>query len=162
MAGGRAKATILAASRVKKCNGKAVTRALVVGCLSSFEMRNLFQSWTRFHMSTENDVMSDLDFEITEEAEEDEALPAPRYEIFSYPADTTLKGYLDQWNNDQLYVPPFQRNYIWDQTRASKLVESFLLGLPVPPVFLFKPTSAKQISAKRSRCAMARKDIRGA
>lgn len=89
------------------------------------------------------DELDELEFEKTEEAEEDEALPTSPYEIFSYPADTTLKGYLDQWNNGQLYVPRFQRNYVWDQTRASKLIESFLLGLPVPPVFLYKPASAK-------------------
>jgi uncharacterized protein with ParB-like and HNH nuclease domain len=87
--------------------------------------------------------LDDLDYEETEESEEDEALPSSTYEIFSYPADTTLKGYLDQWNNEQLFVPGFQRNYVWDQTRASKLIESFLLGLPVPPVFLYKPTSTK-------------------
>lgn len=87
--------------------------------------------------------LSDLEYEKTEEEEEDEALPAPGYEIFSYPADTTLKGYLDQWNNNQLFIPRFQRNYVWDQTRASKLIESFILGLPVPPVFLYKPASSK-------------------
>ncbi len=85
----------------------------------------------------------DLDYELTEQPEEEEALPAPAYEIFSYPADTTLKGYFDQWKNEQLYVPSFQRHYVWDQTRASKLIESFLLGLPVPPVFLYKPASTK-------------------
>ena len=90
-----------------------------------------------------DDDFDELDAEETEEPEENEALAAPNYEIFSYPADTTLKGYLDQWNNNQLYVPKFQRNYVWDQTRASKLIESFLLGLPVPPVFLYKPASTK-------------------
>ena len=82
-------------------------------------------------MENENQPNSELAFEVTEESEEDEAIPASKYEIFSYPADTTLKVYADQWKNEQLYVPPFQRNYVWDQTRASKLVESFLLGLPV-------------------------------
>lgn len=95
-------------------------------------------------MESNQRQISELTFETTEESEEDEALPAPKYEIFSYPADTTLKGYADQWKNEQLYVPPFQRNYVWDQTRASKLIESFLLGLPVPPVFLFKPAGGKQ------------------
>jgi|APCry1669193181_1035450.scaffolds.fasta_scaffold34464_2 hypothetical protein len=95
-------------------------------------------------MENENQPNSELAFEVTEESEEDEAIPASKYEIFSYPADTTLKVYADQWKNEQLYVPPFQRNYVWDQTRASKLVESFLLGLPVPPVFLFKPTGGKK------------------
>ena len=86
---------------------------------------------------------SDLDYEVTEESSEDEALPSTTYEIFSYPADTTLKGYLDQWNNGQLIIPRFQREFVWDQTRASKLIESFMLGLPVPPVFLYKPASTK-------------------
>ena len=58
----------------------------------------------------------ELEYEVTEEPEEDEALPPSTYEIFSYPADTTLKGYLDQWNNGQLYIPQFQRNYVWDQS----------------------------------------------
>lgn len=86
---------------------------------------------------------SSLDYDVTETEPEDEALPAPKYEIFSYPADTTLKGYLEQWKNSQLAVPEFQRDYVWDQTRASKLIESFLLGLPVPPVFLYKPAGSK-------------------
>lgn len=94
-------------------------------------------------MTIVESASSELEFEETEETSEEEALQAPHYEIFSYPADTTLKGYLDQWRNEQLFVPTFQRNYVWDQTRASKLVESFLLGLPVPPVFLFKPAGGK-------------------
>lgn len=85
----------------------------------------------------------ELDTEETEERGEDEALPSPKYEIFSYPSDTTLKGYLEQWNKGQLFIPEFQRGYVWDQTRASKLIESFLLGLPVPPTFLYKPADAK-------------------
>jgi hypothetical protein len=84
-----------------------------------------------------------LEYEITEENEEDEALSPSSYEIFSYPADTTLKGYLDQWDKGQLFVPQFQRNFVWDQTRASKPIESFLVGLPVPPVFLYKPATTK-------------------
>lgn len=85
-----------------------------------------------------------LDYERTEAEPEDEETPAPSFEIFSYPADTTLKGYLQQWENKQLTIPDFQRDYVWDQTRASKLIESFLLGLPVPPVFLYKPSNAKE------------------
>jgi hypothetical protein len=30
----------------------------------------------------------------------------------------------------------FQREYVWDDTRASRFIESLLLNLPVPPVFL--------------------------
>jgi Protein of unknown function DUF262 len=87
--------------------------------------------------------ITDLEIEDTEESAEDDALPSQKYEIFSYPADTTLNGYKEQWDNGQLVVPDFQREYIWDQVRASKLIESFLLGLPVPPVFLYRAADKK-------------------
>ena len=60
------------------------------------------------------------------------------FEIMTYPSDFTLKGYKELWDQDRLKIPPFQRKFIWQQTRASRLIESFLLGLAVPSVFLYK------------------------
>lgn len=81
----------------------------------------------------------------TEESEEQEQ-DVLAYQISSYPADITLKGYLDKWDSGQLEIPPFQRNYVWDQVKASKLIESFLLGLPVPGVFLYKDRKTNKLA----------------
>ena len=35
-------------------------------------------------------------------------------------------------------MPAFQRNYVWDKKRASRFVESLILGLPVPQIFLYQ------------------------
>lgn len=99
-------------------------------------------------MNSENETASDpargawdddwdAGVESTEIPEEDEA-DIIQYEISYYPADITLKGYYDKWLAGQLKVPEFQRNYVWDRVKASKLIESFLFGLPVPGVFLYK------------------------
>ncbi len=46
----------------------------------------------------------------------------------------------DVWNryltHELVLEPDFQRHYVWDETRASRYVESLLLGLPTPPIFL--------------------------
>ena len=86
------------------------------------------------------------DFEIaaTEEPS-DEEQDQLRYEISYYPSDMTLKGYQDKWDAQQLVIPDFQRAYVWDQIRASKLVESFLLGLPVPGVFLYRERTTNRL-----------------
>jgi hypothetical protein len=62
----------------------------------------------------------------------------PKFEISTFPADTTLQGYVDMDKNKLLDIPEFQRNYVWDVKRASALIESFLLGLPVPGIFLYR------------------------
>lgn len=86
----------------------------------------------------------ELEIESTEEPF-DEEQDQLRYEISYYPSDMTLKGYQDKWNAEQLVIPNFQRAYVWDQIRASKLVESFLLGLPVPGVFLYKERATNKL-----------------
>lgn len=46
----------------------------------------------------------------------------------------------DLWSRflsgELILEPDFQRHYVWDPQRASRFVESILLGLPVPPIFL--------------------------
>lgn len=84
------------------------------------------------------------DYEPTETSEEDEP-DNITYQIANYPADYTLKVYFDKWKDGQIVVPPFQRNYVWDRVQASKLIESFLLGLPVPGVFLYKERETNKL-----------------
>ncbi len=59
------------------------------------------------------------------------------YEVITYPADFTLEGLVSKFTKGTMIVPGFQRNFVWNIKQASRLVESFLLGLPVPAIFLF-------------------------
>ena len=67
------------------------------------------------------------------------------YDILSYPADYTLEVLVGKWNKGEINVPPLQRRFIWSQTRASKLIESFLMGLPVPPVFFYQEKDTNKL-----------------
>lgn len=98
-------------------------------------------------MLNHGDDMSEQDdwnVDVTEEPEEEEQ-DVLSYKISYYPADLTLKGYLEKSNSKQLVIPSFQRSYVWDQVKASKLIESFLLGLPVPGVFLYKERDTNKL-----------------
>lgn len=91
-----------------------------------------------------NSDPDELEIDSNEESY-DEEQDLIRYQISYYPSDLTLKGYQDKWDAKQLIIPEFQREYVWDQTRASKLVESFLMGLPVPGVFLYKERATNKL-----------------
>ena len=71
-------------------------------------------------------------------AEKDEGSAIDEYDITVTPNDfnvQTLKNLVDR---KSIRIPGFQRNYVWDLVRASKLIESLILGLPVPQLFLYK------------------------
>jgi uncharacterized protein with ParB-like and HNH nuclease domain len=72
-----------------------------------------------------------------------EATPA-EYEVITYPADFTLEGLVSKFKKGTMTVPGFQRNYVWNIKQASRLIESFLLGLPVPAIFLFTDDTKNQ------------------
>lgn len=38
--------------------------------------------------------------------------------------------------DNELFVPDYQREFVWDEERQSKLIESIILGLPIPLIFL--------------------------
>lgn len=79
----------------------------------------------------------DVDFEDVAGEVEDRQSSPPTYEIATYPADFTLEVLWTKWESGEIYIPPFQRGYVWNQVQASKLIESFLVGLPVPSIFLY-------------------------
>lgn len=60
-----------------------------------------------------------------------------RYNIASYPSDLTLSCIKEMWDANAIYIPSFQRKYVWKKNQASLLIDSFLCGLPVPPVFFY-------------------------
>nr|VFJ75750.1 MAG: Protein of unknown function DUF262 [Candidatus Kentron sp. FW] len=92
----------------------------------------------------ENRVSTDLELEpITSENEDYESAP-PDYEITTYPADFTLEVLHQKWKAKEIRIPDFQRDFVWKQVQASKLIESFLVGLPVPAVFLYKERKSQE------------------
>lgn len=76
----------------------------------------------------------ELDVEI-DESQEDEVHIV--YDIATYPSDYTLSGIVDMWAAGDITIPEFQREFVWNIRQSSLLIESFLLGLPVPPVFFY-------------------------
>ena len=74
---------------------------------------------------------------------EDESIDF-KYSITSYGADYPVDGLVARLNDEKILIPKFQRQYVWKLNQASRFIESLLLGLPVPGVFLSKdPESSK-------------------
>ncbi|HUT74437.1 MAG TPA: DUF262 domain-containing protein [Armatimonadota bacterium] len=73
---------------------------------------------------------------ILSEQEDRDSTPVT-YDIATYPADYTLQGIVDLYRNNSILIPPYQRKFVWSIKQSSRLIESFLLGLPVPAIFLY-------------------------
>src|SRR6267154_1153363 len=91
------------------------------------------------HAEVDDDFELDLDEEIEDETEK-EGSGKLNFSITSYGADYPVDNIVKRLNSDAFFVPKFQRKFVWSQRHASRFVESLLMGLPVPGIFLYKET----------------------
>lgn len=75
-------------------------------------------------------------FDDYEEAEDE--FQISEYDITASPNDFNVLTIFSFIESGAVKIPGFQRNFVWDINRASKLIESLILGLPVPQVFLYE------------------------
>ncbi|MEA5618788.1 DUF262 domain-containing protein [Cronbergia sp. UHCC 0137] len=60
------------------------------------------------------------------------------YNTIEYPIEVIVQKYLTGLDDDsnELFIPDYQRAMIWDDKRQSKFIESILLGLPIPYIYV--------------------------
>lgn len=58
------------------------------------------------------------------------------FNITSWGADMSFRELISMYDDDELLKPELQRKYVWDKPEASRFIESILLGLPIPSIFL--------------------------
>ncbi len=87
-------------------------------------------------MTTSKLFANDIWFD--EEAEQLDDFQIDEYDITAAPNDFNILTLYSFIESGAVKIPGFQRNYVWDISRASKLIESLILGLPVPQLFLYE------------------------
>jgi hypothetical protein len=60
------------------------------------------------------------------------------YNTREFTIEILVQKYLkdEEIDKNELYVPDYQREFVWDKYRQSKFIESIILGLPVPLIFV--------------------------
>src|SRR5215208_4784195 len=75
------------------------------------------------------------DLNVIDETEAERPGPS-KFRITSYGADLSVFDLRRRLGNEILIPAPFQRKFVWTQRQASRFIESLLLGLPVPGIFV--------------------------
>jgi hypothetical protein len=71
-------------------------------------------------------------------ADDDDESEVSEYDITAAPNDFNVSTLFNFIESGAVKIPGFQRHFVWDIKRSSKLIESLVLGLPVPQIFLYE------------------------
>lgn len=72
--------------------------------------------------------------------------PPRRYNISSYGWDSDVEGLVRRLKRGDIHIPGFQRGYVWRPKDKSGFIESLILGLPVPNIFLALDSKTKDLN----------------
>ena len=61
-----------------------------------------------------------------------------RYIVREYPVEVVAQKYLKgrKNNTNEIYVPDYQRELVWSEKNQSRFIQSLLIGLPIPYLFV--------------------------
>lgn len=84
----------------------------------------------------------EIEFESPIEDDIEETYENPQ--VFSKQADPEISSLIDRIKRGSLILQPdFQRYYVWDDIKASRLIESALLEIPLPTIYLSEENDNK-------------------
>lgn len=92
-------------------------------------------------------IKDDYEIELESGIEDESILEDPvleKFTISSYGADYTVDTLVKRMRTGAFKIPEFQRKFVWTQKHASKFIESLLMGLPVPGIFLYKEAETNE------------------
>lgn len=81
-----------------------------------------------------------------EDAASSELDEPSRFEVSSYGWDSDVEGLVKRLNRGDIKLPGFQRGFVWSQLEQSRFIESLILGLPVPNIFLAQDRNSKTLN----------------
>ena len=90
----------------------------------------------RDELPEELDSLPDFEGDASDDTSGEEEAPPLHYDITSYGIDFDVEGLVKRIKRQAIIVPEFQRKFVWSLPESSRFIESLLLGLPVPGIFL--------------------------
>jgi hypothetical protein len=63
-------------------------------------------------------------------------IPPEKRRLHTETYDFSTSTIVDYLKDGRMFVPSFQRKYVWTRTQASKLIESLIIQCPIPVIYL--------------------------
>ena len=97
-------------------------------------------------MNEEAKELNELQFEqpLEEEIESIE-VPSTKRRVYTEQGDPEIESLYGKYKRGKLVIQPdFQRHFVWDAKKSSRLIESALLDIPLPVIYLSEEKDGKE------------------
>lgn len=80
----------------------------------------------------------EIEDQVRELLEEEDVDPLSLFHIKHWVSNRSFGELIDMYENEEIIKPNMQREFVWNSLKCSRFIESIILGLPIPPLFLLE------------------------
>ncbi len=96
-------------------------------------------------MNEENKELNELEFDEPLEEEIEEEITSIKRRVYADQGDPEIESLYGKYKRGKLVIQPdFQRRFVWDAAKSSRLIESALLDIPLPVIYLSEEEDGKE------------------
>ncbi|NMZ63014.1 DUF262 domain-containing protein [Pseudomonas oryzihabitans] len=70
-------------------------------------------------------------------------IPPEQRKLHTETYDFTVETISEKLIDESIFIPKFQRRYVWSDSQASRLIESLIIQCPIPVIYLNQETNEK-------------------
>lgn len=71
------------------------------------------------------------------------SIPPEQRKLHTETYDFTVETIVEKLNDGSIFIPKFQRRYVWSDAQASRLIESLIIQCPIPVIYLNQESDEK-------------------
>jgi len=86
---------------------------------------------------TQSEMFSDQQKDLAENQIR-EQMRIVEYQVREYPVEVLVEKFLkgEDIGQNEVFIPDYQRDFVWSQKQQSRFIESVMIGLPIPYLFV--------------------------
>jgi len=96
-------------------------------------------------MNKKTEELNEAEFEQTLKEGKSIEIPSTKRRVYTDQGDPEIESLYGKYKRGKLVIQPdFQRRFVWDAKKSSRLIESALLDIPLPVIYLFEEKDGKE------------------
>lgn len=99
------------------------------------------------HIELDEIVSKDIDIDDGDDVNEDEFSEddSVKFKINTYGGSLDVNELVRRFDENDIFWPEFHRKFVWTQKQASQFIDSILMGLPIPSIFLYNDNTDNKL-----------------
>ena len=123
-------------------------RSDIIGCSKNHTSSHHYPGMPKFLWFDEVDktyrISTDDQIDMPDD-EDNIEVPVDKRKVYTEQGDPEIESLQNKCKRGKLDLQPdFQRNFVWDKTKSSRLIESALLDIPLPIIYLSEEKDNKE------------------